>query len=112
MALKSGSEYYTEVNFTENGKSTTRRMHRFTIQTSDGQIHFYERENLPDKFVFDSGTTHKGDHLGGLFGLPREKVPTSLKGCIPAPRDWVYVIVGAVLVVLLKAVLILAAGPY
>jgi hypothetical protein len=112
MALRSGSEYYTEVNFTENEKSTLRRMHRFSVQTSDGQIHTFEGKVLPDKFVFDSGHSHKGDHLGGLFGLPREKVPASLKGFIPGPRDWVYVIIGAALVVFLKAALILAADTY
>jgi len=112
MALKSGDEYYTEVTFTENGVSTTRRMHRMSIQTSDGQIHVYERKTLPDRFEFDSGHGHKGCHLGSLFGLPREKVPTTLKGFCPSSRDWVYVIIGAALVVLLKAALILAAGPY
>lgn len=112
MALNSGREYYTEVTFTENGMSTTRRMHRLSVQAHDGQIHIFEKDRMPDRLVFDSGFSHKGDHLGTLLGLPREKVPTSLRGFVPGPRDWVYVIVGAALVVMLKAALILAASPY
>jgi hypothetical protein len=112
MALKSGSEYYTEVVFTENGGSKLRRMHRLCIQTSDGQVHTFTGKSLPDRFQYDSGHDHKGDHLGEMFGLPREEVLTFLKGFVPGPRDWVYVIVGIVLLVLLKAAIILATDTY
>ena len=112
MAQKEGSEYYTHFEFSENKNRTVRRMHRLTVQARDGQIYVFEGDKLPASMTFDSGLSHTDAHLGTILGLPREKVPTTVKGFIPSSRDWVYVIVGAALVVLLKAALILAAGPY
>jgi hypothetical protein len=112
MALKDGSEHYTNVCLMENGKPTWRRMHQLTVQTWDGRTYTFEKDRLPGMFVLNTGESHKGSHLGELLGIPRETVPTSLKGFIPGPRDWVYVIVGVVLVILFKATLILASTPY
>ncbi|MCC6127450.1 MAG: hypothetical protein IT426_21030 [Pirellulales bacterium] len=112
MALKEDGEYYTHFTFTENGKSTVRRMHRLSVQTADGQIYIFEKDKLPAAMTFDSGLSHTDKHLGTLLGLPRESVPTTFKDFIPGARDWVYVIVGIVSVVLLKAVMILIADTY
>lgn len=109
---RDGSAYYTMVGFVENGKTMWRRMHQLDVQARDGQRHTYEGKRLPDSFMFFSGISHKDSHLGTVLGLPREKVPTSLAGFMPGPRDWLYVIIGAALVVMFKAALILTASPY
>ena len=113
MALRDASGvYYTMVCFVENGKTTWRKMHQLMVQARDGRLHTLRGKHLPDTFVFNTGISQSDEHLGEMLGLPREGGPSSLGSFVPGPRDWVYVIVGAALVVILKASLILATTTY
>ena len=86
MALEAGDKRFCKVIHTENGRSTTRRIHSMTIQAADGRLHFIEGNDLPDEIKLHSGVAYRGAHLAEVFLNPKHaKASPSL----PASSGWV-----------------------
>ena len=86
MAIKAGGTRFCKVTTTENGKSTTRRIHTMKIQAADGRLHHITGKKLPDSIDLYSGVPYAGAHLAEVFLNPKHaKASPSL----PTTSGWV-----------------------
>jgi len=96
MALGKEGEWYTSFRFTENGESKVRRIQRMHIQASDGYLHVFEGEQLPDVIEAYTGKGHSGKHLATILLNRKNFTPLDrarMKDW-PSIRDGLHVLMG------------------
>ena len=96
MALEAGSRRFCKVIHSENGRTTTRRIHTMKVQAADGRLHHLEGRDLPDSITLHSGVSYRGAHLAEVLLNPKDAkaspiLPTS--GWI-SKRDAFFLVLG------------------
>ncbi len=71
MALEAGSRRFCKVIHSENGRTTTRRIHTMTVQAADGRLHHLDGPDLPDSISLYSGVSYRGAHLAEVLLNPK-----------------------------------------
>jgi hypothetical protein len=111
MAHKDGSGYYTKVVLIENGEATPRRIQRMEWQGKDGLVHCLEGKYLPADLLLHTGLGVKEKHFARFLGVKTATEPSWLT-LLPTKPRLAYAIMGAALVLVLKATLTLAATAF
>ncbi len=97
MALEAKGRRFCKVVHTENGRTSTRRIHVMIVQSADGRVHHLQGDRLPDSISLYSGVPHSGAHLAEVLLSPKDAKGTPL---LPAPGGWIskrdafYVVLG------------------
>ena len=96
MALEAGGQRFCKVVHSENGRTSTRRIHTMMVQAADGRLHQIEGRDLPDSMTLQSGVSYRGAHLAEVLLNPKNAsaspiLPTT--GCI-SKRDAFFVALG------------------
>lgn len=97
MALEAGGKRFCKVIHSENGRSTTRRIHSMTIQAADGRLHFIDDKDLPDEIKLHSGVAYRGAHLAEVFLNPKhaQASPSLPSGSgLVSKRDVFFMVLG------------------
>ena len=71
MALEANGQRFCKVKHTENGRSTTRRIHTMMIQAADGRLHHLSGVNLPDEISLYTGAPYHGAHMAEVLLSPK-----------------------------------------
>jgi hypothetical protein len=116
MALKDGSVYYTKFTHVENGQMLVRRIHRLDVQAGDCRLYSVTGKDLPDGIIGFAGTGVKDAHILQIL-VPKRMLKAGWAGSSrprrwPDERDWVNMVVGAGLLMLITGILRLAAHAY
>ena len=85
MALAANGKRFCKVVHTENGRTTTRRIHTIMVQSADGRLHHLDGKRLPDSISLYSGVPHSGAHLAEVLLSPKDAKGTPL----PTMRGWI-----------------------
>lgn len=72
MALEASGRRFCKVVHSENGRTSTRRIHTMTVQAADGRLHHLDGKNLPDSISLYSGVSYRGAHLAEVLLNPKE----------------------------------------
>ena len=72
MALEANGGRFCKVVHTENGRTTTRRIHTMMVQSADGRLHHLQGEKLPDSISLYSGVPYSGAHLAEVLLSPKD----------------------------------------
>ena len=71
MALEANGQKFCKVVHTENGRTTTRRIHSMMVQAADGRIHQLTGIHLPDSISLYSGVPYSGAHVAEVLLSPK-----------------------------------------
>ncbi|TWU34882.1 hypothetical protein [Novipirellula artificiosorum] len=85
MALAANGQGFCKVIHTENGRTTTRRIHTMMIQATDGRCHYLSGESLPDSISLFSGIPYRGAHIAEVLLNPKKAQASPL---IPESSGW------------------------
>ena len=72
MALEADGQRYCKVVHSENGRTTTRRIHTMKVQAADGRLHDIDGRDLPDSISLYSGVSYRGAHLAEVLLNPKD----------------------------------------
>lgn len=86
MALEAKGRRFCKVVHTENGRTSTRRIHTMMVQSADGRLHHLQGDRLPDSISLYSGVPHSGAHLAEVLLSPKDAKGTPL---LPAASGWI-----------------------
>jgi hypothetical protein len=75
MALFLGNTVPCTLLLRENGRSTTRTVHRISIQATDGRFFHLEKHLLPYSMVLDTGDSNGDQHILGILTKPKTLLP-------------------------------------
>lgn len=85
MALEAKGRRFCKVIHSENGRTTTRRIHTMTIQAADGRLHRLEGRDLPDSMIFHSGVPYSGAHSAEVLLNPKD----AKASLVPPSNSWI-----------------------
>jgi hypothetical protein len=85
MALEAKGRRFCKVIHSENGRSTTRRIHTMAIQAADGRLHHLEGRDLPDSITLHSGVSYRGAHLAEVLLNPKD----AKASLVPPADSWI-----------------------
>ena len=72
MALEANGQRFCKVVHTENGRTSTRRIHSMMVQAADGRLHYLDDRKLPDSMTFFTGIPYRGAHAAEVLLSPKE----------------------------------------
>ena len=84
MALEANGQRFCKVVHTENGRTTTRRIHSMMVQAQDGRVHQLTGINLPDSISLYTGVPYSGAHMAEVLLSPKRAPGIPL----PAHPSW------------------------
>ncbi len=112
MALEANGQRFCKVVHSENGRTTTRRVHTLMVQAADGRLHTISGDRLPDSISLYSGVPHAGAHVADVLLNP-VKAPGVLLGSITtawlSKRDAFFLALG---MFFFRLIVLLADGTY
>ena len=71
MAQEANGQRFCKVVHTENGRTTTRRIHVMMVQAADGRVHHLSGVNLPDEISLHTGVPYQGAHMAEVLLSPK-----------------------------------------
>lgn len=72
MALEANGQRFCKVVHTENGRTSTRRIHSMMVQAADGRLHYLDDRKLPDSMTFFTGIPYRGAHAADVLLSPKD----------------------------------------
>ena len=85
MALEANGQRFCKVVHTENGRTTTRRIHTMMVQAADGRLHHLSGATLPDSISLHTGVPYHGAHVAEVLLSPKNAQGIPL---LPSPTRW------------------------
>ena len=70
MAQEANGQRFCKVVHTENGRTTTRRIHIMMVQAADGRVHHLSGVTLPDSISLYTGAPYHGAHMAEVLLSP------------------------------------------